>query len=476
MKLRNIILTSIASVSLFSCQKLLDIKETDLIAGDVALKTVENCEQATIGAYAQLGTQMTIQLNFTLSDEVKKGEFYNAGTTHEWQYNNADVGIRDNFTAITPNYSIINRANGVLQALPKSDSTRVGDITLRSRLRGECLFLRAYAHFELFRYYCANYDPNGLAMPYNTATTLDPQARIKMGAYFQQLNADLVAAKALVPNNLLDLNRANVLSVAALQARVALYMRDWTNAATFATEFINTKPLATRVLFPGIWTDGNTEELSFRIIRTTAHARMGSLFQGTSANSSNIAQVVWLPSDALWNSFDQTNDIRFSSYFRTEPLLAAQSRPSRLVSKYRGSAGYGAATENIVNEKVFRTAEMVLIRAEARAEQGIFTGANSAESDINLLRSNRINGYTNVTFASKNAAIDAIMLERFKELAYEGHRFWDLERRGLPVTRLASDAPTTAATTLPAGNFRFLLPIPLTEMNANPLMIQNPGY
>lgn len=475
MKLKILLLTSLASISLFSCQKLLDIKETDLIAGATALKTVENCESATIGAYTTLGTQMNILLSMTLSDEVRKGEFYNAGTTHEWQYNNADVGIRDNFTAITPNYQIVHRVNAVLQALPNSDSTRNGDAAVRSRLRGECFFLRAYAQFELFRYYCGNYDPAGLAMPYNEATTIVPQGRIKMDAYFQKLNADLVAAKALVPNNLTDINRANVLTVAGLQARVALYMKDWANAAAFATEFINARPLATRTLFPNIWNDGNIEEVSYRIIRTTAHARMGSLFQGTSPSATNISQVTWLPSNALYNSFDQANDIRFTTYFRTEPLLAALSRPSILVSKYRGT-GYGSPTEHIVNEKAMRTAEMVLIRAEARAELNAFTGANSAESDINLLRSNRINGYTNVTFANKTAAIDAIMLERFKELAYEGHRFWDLKRRGLPVARLASDAPTASATTLAAGNFRFLLPIPLTELNANTSMVQNPGY
>jgi hypothetical protein len=68
------------------------------------------------------------------------------------------------------------------------------------------------------------------------------------------------------------------------------------------------------------------------------------------------------------------------------------------------------------------------------------------------------------------------MQERFKELVYEGHRFFDLKRRSLPVTRLAIDAPSPAGTSLPAGNFRFTLPIPLPEVTANPTMTQNEGY
>jgi len=66
------------------------------------MKTVNNCEQGIIGAYAGVGVEMSILLNSTLSDEVKPSEFYNAQTTHEWAYGSTDVGIRDNFTAINP--------------------------------------------------------------------------------------------------------------------------------------------------------------------------------------------------------------------------------------------------------------------------------------------------------------------------------------------------------------------------------------
>ncbi len=119
---------------------------------------------------------------------------------------------------------------------------------------------------------------------------------------------------------------------------------------------------------------------------------------------------------------------------------------------------------------------MYLIRAEALAEKGNITGANSAESDLNTLREARITNYTSVVLTSKENAITEILNEKYKELALEGHRFWDLKRRGLAVERLAADAPTATAVTLPANNFRFVLPIPLTEINANPKMTQNPGY
>ena len=462
-----------------SCKKIIDIKETDFIGGDIALKTVANNEQTIIGAYASTQVEMGILLNATFADEVKVAEFYNAGTTHEWQYGTTDVGIRDNFTAITPYYRTVDRANRVLGAVATADSTRAGDNTLRSRLRGEALFLRAFSQFELYKYYCAAYDPNGLAMPYMETPDIGPQARIKMDVYFQKLNADLAEAKGLLPSTTTVSSRATKLAVSALQARVALYMKDWANAIAYSTEYINAIPLATMAEFPGIWTDANTKEQTWRLDRNAnVGGRIGSLFRGTSGGTTSapvIGTITWKPSDKLWDSYDQVNDVRFASYLKDEPLLTTAGRPSRIIQKYAGT-GYATNNENVANAKVFRTGEMYLIRAEARAETGVFTGAGSAETDINDLRAARINGYTPVTFASKDEAITAIMLERFKELPYEGHRFWDLKRRGLPVQRLASDAPTTNAATLAAGNFRFLLPIPNAEIQANSAMVQNPGY
>ena len=472
-------------VTVFSCKKLTEIQETDFIDASKALKTVENNESAIIGAYAGMQIEMGILMNGELSDELKtSGEFYNSITTHEWQYGANDIVIRDNYTAIGSYYPVIDRVNRVLEALPIADSTRVGDNLLKSRLKGEALFIRAFCHFEMFRYYAGNYEPDGLAMPYVVTPSLDAIAREKMSAFFQKMDADITEAKALLPNNLADINRATRLAVTGLQARMALYKKDWANAITFSTEYINAIPLSPRAAFNGIWTDANTNELAFRLKRSptnnpylqgTTQTKAGSIYRNISANATTIGTVFWIPSSKLWDSYDQTNDIRFSSFMKTEPLLTAANRQNRLITKYAGTA-YGTPGENVADAKVFRTAEMYLIRAEARAESGNHTGASSAESDINDLRAARITGYTPVTFASKAEAIDAIILERFKELAFEGHRFWDLKRRGLPVQRNGTDAPTPTGATLPAGNFRFIIPIPEIEMQANNLMVQNAGY
>lgn len=483
MKKIKLIFSSVILLVFASCQKVIDVKETDNIGGDVALKTVANNEAAVLGAYAMTNPEMAILFNAVMSDEVKVGEFTNQAIVHEWQFASADIAIRDNYTAMAHWYRVIDRSNRAIAALPNADSMKVGDNQLRARVRGEALFLRAYSHFELFRYYSGNYDPEGLAMPYLETPSLQDQARIKMGPYFQKINADVAEAKALLPNNTTDVRRATRAAASALQARIALYMRDWANAITYSTEAINAVPLATRAQFPGIWKDSTNQEVIFEIARATGSlallvanihgpsGRVGSMFRNTSASATNIGTIFWLPSDKLWNSYDQTNDIRFSSYMKVETALPAP-RPQRIITKYAGT-GYATANENINDVKIFRTAEMYLIRAEARAETNDLVGA---AADIQTLRNARLATPVTVTYTTKEAAITDILEARFRELAFEGHRFWDLKRRNLPVIRLASDAPTASATTLPAGNFRFVLPIPNSEIQANPLMVQNPGY
>jgi hypothetical protein len=82
-KTKILILTAMLVSTLFSCQKLVEIKETDLIAGDIALKTVTNNEQGIIGAYAAMNVEMGILLNAVFADEVVSADFYNAATAQQ---------------------------------------------------------------------------------------------------------------------------------------------------------------------------------------------------------------------------------------------------------------------------------------------------------------------------------------------------------------------------------------------------------
>ena len=173
--------------------------------------------------------------------------------------------------------------------------------------------------------------------------------------------------------------------------------------------------------------------------------------------------IFFEPADKLKDLFDRNNDIRFATFF------GSGGGDTSIVTKYPGS-GRGPQINDL---KLVRLAEMYLIRAEAYAEKSQLT---NAANEINALRRERIAGYSDVAFASKDIAISEIMDERFKELCYEGFRFFDLKRRTLPISRNLSDSRNGNWQTLAANSYLFALPIPQTEFSGNSNMVQNPGY
>lgn len=129
------------------------------------------------------------------------------------------------------------------------------------------------------------------------------------------------------------------------------------------------------------------------------------------------------------------------------------------------SPEYNTSPANFV---VYRYADVLLMKAEALNEMG--QTAQAAEP-LNIVR--RRAGLAAVSGLSQDAMREKIIHERRMELAFEGHRWFDLIRIGdgtYAVNFLHSIGKTHAT------RQRLLMPIPQTEMDANSLMTQNPGY
>jgi hypothetical protein len=125
--------------------------------------------------------------------------------------------------------------------------------------------------------------------------------------------------------------------------------------------------------------------------------------------------------------------------------------------------------------KVIRMSEVYLIAAEAAYQTNNPTLARSYLNDVANRRDPNFAGYT----SSGLALLNDILLERRKELAFEGHRYWDLARYNLDVVRVdLADNYIGSPLVIPAGYFRRILPIPQSELDANPNIRdqQNPGY
>jgi hypothetical protein len=135
--------------------------------------------------------------------------------------------------------------------------------------------------------------------------------------------------------------------------------------------------------------------------------------------------------------------------------------PAWIVNKY------AAVTGDFNDKKVIRMSEVYLIAAESAyrlGEEGEALGyLNSLVQQRDPLLTYTVTGADLLT---------AIITERRKELAFEGDRFFDLNRLNMDILR----TPEYPSGDIKAGDPRRQMPIPESEINANPNIKQNEGY
>ena len=138
-----------------------------------------------------------------------------------------------------------------------------------------------------------------------------------------------------------------------------------------------------------------------------------------------------------------------------------------LINKVRGG--------DISNFIIYRFADILLLKAEALTELNQLDDASGAQFYLNKIR-NRA-GLANTTATTQADLRLAIEKERQLELAFEGYRWFDLQRTGrtLAVMQNAKKA-NNEPLNYPIQQFRLLYPVPQNEIDRNPRLTQNPGY
>ena len=478
--INKLCLVLILGVSLAACEKkLTDLKPIDAIPSQVAIQNMSDVANALNGVYGTWSARRSVYISAFISDEIRLGvgtEYRNIGNAlFNWNHVSDSQDWRDGELGgtFTNLYQVIDRANRLLELMVPVTPANANETALKTQYRGELLALRAMAHLELLRCFAetAEYTPAKLGVIIQkeyvkTPGTYKP-VRSTQAETVAAINADLAEAKTLIPTTFINISRITRNAVTAAQARTALLSKNWQEVVDRASEIITAQPITPLASYAALWTtrtlpENQTSEVIWKLNITTANsgAAIGILFQ----DAGNGAQQAG-PAVKLTNTFDQANDIRFSTFFKTTPR--------NLIAKY-GFFITGNGETFLYDIKMIRTSELLLARAEAYAELGQITQANT---DLSALRTARITNYKHTAITDKAALIDAVLTERYKELCYEGQRYFDLKRRNLPIVRdLADVAGIAAIQTLQPSNPKYILPIPQQEKFANPSVQQNPGY
>lgn len=459
----------------FACEDFVDIDPTHQEAISNGLVDIDDYESATIGIHSALrdvsyyGRTFGVLLDMMGEDIFESPESLgNQRASTDWLYNSDNVEIAGFWLRA---YQVILRANTVLVGIDDI----AGSEGRKNRLKAQALGLRALAHFDLLRAFGESYDRNSTArgIPIKLNLDIETPGRASVSAVYDQIYADLNQALTLfaaADQEVTERTFFSELATHALMARVALYAGDYSQAIQSASAVIDDP--ATALIsgsdFEDAWINDRTDEASVasqEVIWEVSFSFGQDSRVGGSLYFVPNNRVAFRPSSLWVDLFGAVtdDDARYAAYVREDPRRGNVLIPS----KYEANEGYN-------NFKVLRLGEMYLIRAEARALNG--DDANAMD-DLNELRAARITGYTDENL-SGNTLLNAISVERRKELFLEGHRWFDIRRNGEAIERGPDFAAPAVSQALPAGDFRFVWPIPLGELDANPNIRddQNAGY
>jgi len=438
------------AVTLGACDtdKLLDIQPVDEISSDIAIIDAASAQAALYGAYSGLQSTNYYGGDYILWSETLTDNLEHTGTFD--QYADADLlflrpdmgGIDGMWTSI---YNDINRVNEILEKVPEIENI---DAATANEIMGQAYALRALNYFNLVRAW--GEVPLVLVPP----ASLDEAAQVTRDPVpnvYAQIEADLTQAASLLAGLGND-DRTLVTPgfIPALRARLALFQEDWAAAAAAARQVENSGDYALAGDFSDLFTPNGdpTSEDIFRVLFSeTDQNNMGFYMQEGGRFEVGATQ-------SIYNAYPAGDD-RFAMEFGVPSATGIE------VTKFPTTVG----TENI---HVIRYGEVVLILAEALAQQGGTTNLEEAVSYLNQIRTRA--GVSTYTYGddlnSQADVLNAIYLERRLELAFEGEYWFDLVRTNRAATVLA---PYFDA-------YEGLWPIPVGERDTAPNMTQNPGY
>jgi starch-binding outer membrane protein, SusD/RagB family len=460
-------LTVLLSLTFSSCEKLLETDLNDRIPNESAISSTRDLQLVLNGAYdglqsgSVLGGNPVIYAELLADDAIVGNEQkLNRFGKYEIYRMTSSPQITEIASFWGSAYAAVNRANNVIYAI---DENVVDDSEFdvnKDRLKGEALFVRAVAHFELVRFFAKPYDVENiggntqLGIPYRLKPSFHPDslaaARESVETVYANIISDLQESKVLLESagSMTSNSTASAMSATAMLARVCFFSGNYTLAAQYANEVITS----------------TYYDLSVDV------AEVYNL-SGNQYNSEVIFQMVNIETDnsnSLIDAYARSKNPLFQTTKSMYDMYSENDSRRKLITKYfviyfvkKYDETLADGVSQPLNRVYIRLAEMHLIRAEAV----LLAGGNATEAfdSYNALRMRAYGeNYVPETVAL-NDLLDSVRNERRRELCFEGDRYHNLKRLKLPLrdgVEWNSDAP--------------IFKIPADEVSGNSLIEQNP--
>lgn len=396
---------------------------------------------------------------------------------HNWQY---DSGFGAPTAIYTSAYLMISRANAILDNI---DNLDVADFPAKEQIRAEAIALRAIGHFEAARHYVKiptqSSDANSfVGIPYVDVYDpfIEPARLGTVAEVYDKIIADLEVALPNIPATSVSNFRLNKNSMRGIMSRVYLYNGDYDKVVDIATPVVAAVNPAPKASLLNLWRSNNSDGVLFETLVDNTAPAIGVNYSQDSGPSMRVEYSVDKAFVDLFNV--ATESERFNASIQLNTSINMYT-----VRKYLQSI----ILFGVHRGRYLRVEEVILNLAEAQYLSGNQGGALTT---LNKLRDARYSSYAGGE--AGDDLFNAIQLERRKELAFEGDRWFTLKRlqgvSGIPTIHtqgvirsgnghLADGSGVTPINlVLAPGAREWQFPITQTHLIRNENMTQTPGY
>lgn len=385
-------------------------------------------------------------------------------------------------------YNVIRRANRIIEAI---DQNKIGDATKEQlgKLNAEALTIRALVHFDLVKVYGKPYTMDngaslGVPVVLTPLTGENLPGRSTVAEVYTQVINDLTNAikSGFLATENTTPGYINVWAAKALLCRVYLYHNDNTKSLETAKDIIENSGYK-------LW---ENDEYVKGWQTNVQKGRSEMLFEIANFSSDDWADregIAYLLNEngyadaIVTQSFtdllnEDPDDVRHGITLAAsidEDLMKEWKEAKIFINKFPADESGEMRLNSL---PILRLSEVYLNAAEAAVKE------NNPDAQIYLDRIvNRSNTKKHVS--QSETTLTRVLQERRRELVGEGQRFFDAMRNNETIVRYTETNNRGRHYPLNKESqkfdntyFRAILPIPVTEVNANPILRaqQNPGY
>jgi hypothetical protein len=473
-------------VILPGCSKILDKKpQTQIVTTpDSTSVTASEAENLMLGVYTSYkgyanGLELNVLDRITNGD-VRSDNCYSGGDNPD----NITIDLF-NTNALNNNvtrdwsdaYAIIANANAAIKQIANCTDPAL-TASRKSQMLGESRFMRAACYFDLVRLF--GKIPVMLVPPDQSnsenliRSVLVPQSSVD-SVYITILN-DLWFSRTTVGDVGASASKF-IVSKGAVNAMLAKAYAakpspNWDSVAWYCDQVIPNYTLLTDYTF--LW--DNNHKNNSEAIWELNYAGYGA--------GDKIGN--WIPSQFLgsgWKKFETpTNDLvntflaeKDTTRFKASITFVNYGWTDNYwkdVNNFPVLSKYNDPNSGINDFYLLRLPDILLLRAEAYNSKGDWA---SAAILVNKVRA-RVK-LPPTTAANTNDMALAIEKERRLELAFEGHRWFDLLRTGRAIAVMNAQKDGSGNNlNYNVQAYQLVYPIPQTQLDLNPLLVQNPGY